>query len=180
MQARVYFVDDTSAPDYTPGTSFKAIDLIYTSSIGFFERLQPQGTLDRASVRKMIGITDEEAPAQANELEDVLTGLRACRVARVGDAKLSEEDILAWDHLVRSYIIPWNRSQITALEAEIGGREVPVGDAYDSETQDQDRLDRALSQGVHGILRRSAPRRFWPLHLNARLLTHGTNTTFQP
>lgn len=119
MQAQLYFYDDRTAEDYSSGTSFNVVDLIYSNNREFFDWLGTSGEPNRSALMQTIGAENGVmTPEQSKAAELVKKGLRACRIARAGDGKLTEGDIRAWDRLVLHHIIPWNERQIVAVEKE--------------------------------------------------------------
>lgn len=90
MQMQTYFFDDPKSPDWEPTTSFRVIDDIRTSNQGFFE-----------------AIADSGHP-----------GLKAAKLSRTGDAKMTAADISAWDDLVFRELLPSVDREIEALEKE--------------------------------------------------------------
>jgi hypothetical protein len=78
MQMQTYFVDDPTALDWEASTSFRVIDDIRTSNRSFFDLWAESGH----------------------------PGIRAARLSRAGDAKMTAADIRAWDDLVLNELIP--------------------------------------------------------------------------
>jgi hypothetical protein len=95
MQAQLYFFDDTKSDDYDPSTALKVISDIRNACLGYFEEM-----------------------ASELEAEDGKAALRASRIAGSGDAKLTAEDIRAWDALVRGRLLPWHQDMIDKLQHE--------------------------------------------------------------
>jgi hypothetical protein len=78
MQSRIYFINDKSADDYDRSTSFDVIEDICAASRNFFAAGRPA-----------------DHP-----------GFRTVRIARAPDAKLTIDDIEAWDDLVVNHVLP--------------------------------------------------------------------------
>ncbi|MCS4089466.1 hypothetical protein [Rhizobium sp. BK176] len=90
MQMQTYFYDDSKALDWEPSTSFKVIDAIRASNRGFFDEWDTSGH----------------------------PGMKAARLARAPDAKMTTSDIRAWDDLVVKELIPSVDREIDGLKSE--------------------------------------------------------------
>lgn len=90
MQMQTYFYDDPKSPDWEPSSSFRVIDDIRTSNQGFFEAMAESGH----------------------------PGLRAAKLSKAGDAKMTSADLSAWDDLVVNELLPSVDREIETLEEE--------------------------------------------------------------
>lgn len=78
MQSRIYFINDKTADDYDRSTSFEVIEDVCAASRIFFAAGRPVGH----------------------------PGFRTVCIARAPDAKLTIDDIAAWDDLVVNHVLP--------------------------------------------------------------------------
>lgn len=78
MQSRLYFINDKTADDYDRSTSLEVIDDICSASRNFFAAGRPA-----------------DHP-----------GFWTVRIARARDAKLTTDDIEAWDDLIVNHVLP--------------------------------------------------------------------------
>jgi hypothetical protein len=96
MQSRIYFINDKTADDYDRSTSLEVIEDICAASRNFFVAGRP-----------------------ANH-----PGFRTARIARASDARLTIDDIEAWDDLVVNHVLPDIDLEIEMIGIE---RYDPVG-----------------------------------------------------
>lgn len=90
MQMQTYFYDDQKALDWEPSTSLKVIDFIRTSNRSFFDAWAESGH----------------------------PGMKAARLSRASDAKMTTDDIRSWDDLVVNELIPSVDREINGLKTE--------------------------------------------------------------
>ena len=122
MQMQTFFVSDPKKLDWERCTSFKVIEDIYTSNRGFFDRIADMLEASFPSDRN-------NATMSLEELEDIRLGMRAAKISRTGDAKITPDEIAAWDRLVTERLLPSVGEEIEALATEaerLGMKESPV------------------------------------------------------
>lgn len=90
MQSRVYFIIDKSADDYDRSTSLEVIGDICAASRNFFFAASPASH----------------------------PGFRTARIAGAADARLTMEDIEAWDDLVMNHVLPDIDHEIEMIDVE--------------------------------------------------------------
>ncbi|TLX16607.1 hypothetical protein [Rhizobium sp. MHM7A] len=131
MRAEIFFFDDKQDENYHPSESLQVIASIRAQSLDFFEGLTGEVERDPALVhRHFFGVDTPMTEDTRSKTERIAKALRASRLAGTGGEKLSVDEIIAWDELVHSYILPFHKAMIEKLAAERAPRDVDRA-AYD-------------------------------------------------